>query len=236
LNFPAPQCKFVNVLLFLQYLSEACHRANQAARAQHKESELRFSDVQQGTAKSLILAASFSSALLASASAPAAQPACAVPAFTPMASAKVGETPAGVSMQVASMFSVAVPAGAKSMVFSSNANLMVFPDRRRLTIALETAQTMASYQEGAQPEPFFRDLFTGRTAAGCKHLQALRLEQEDYRLQSKLGTLSIFAHGKHRGHEAYILDSAKPHTVVRIRLSGVERSAFESLLATIKPQ
>lgn len=174
--------------------------------------------------------------LLAGAPAQAATPACKVPVFTEFAPIKSGDTPAGIAMQIASILSVAAPAGPESIVFSGDANLFVYPDRRRLTIALETPQTVAPYQDGAMPEVFFRDVFTGRSAAACKHLESLRLDQEDYRLQAKIGKLSIYAHGKHRAHEAYVLDPARPHTVVRVRLSGVERSAFESLLSTVKPQ
>lgn len=137
---------------------------------------------------------------------------------------------------VAGILKISIPVGFEGIAFSGDANVFGYPNGVRIVIGLETPASIAPHKRGVKPEPFFRNVFTGKTKTGCKYLNDFNLEREDYRVRSKVGSLDIFAYGKTSVHEIFILNASKPDTVIRMRFNGYDRHIVESLLSTIKPQ
>jgi hypothetical protein len=138
-------------------------------------------------------------------------------------------------IQVGSMLQLAVPAGFEGMVFSGHSTVIGYPNKAIAVIAVETKENFAMHRRGAQPGPFYREIYTGATSLGCKHLASTGLAEQDFRIQIKAGVMDVFAYGKASNHEAVIIHPEKPHTVVRLRFTGINREVFESVLSTIRP-
>jgi hypothetical protein len=162
--------------------------------------------------------------------------ACDAPRFEETTFKRIEPEAGAVSLSVAAMLRLGVPAGVEGIVFSGDANVFGYSNNKRLTVGLETSASIAPHAHRAKPEPFFRGVFEGKTSVGCKYLATFNLEREEYRVRSKVGSMDVFAYGKGSAHEAFVLNPGRPDVVVRLRLSGSDRQAFESLLSTIQPQ
>jgi hypothetical protein len=138
-------------------------------------------------------------------------------------------------IQVGSMLQLAVPTGFEGMVFSGHSTVIGYPNKAIVVIGVETKENFAMHRRGAQPGPFYREVYTGTTSQACKHLASTGLAEQDFRIQIKSGELDVFAYGKASHHEAVVIHPEKPHTVVRLRFSGVTREVFESVISTIRP-
>lgn len=161
---------------------------------------------------------------------------CKLPDFIEMTFNGVEPEQKTVFTSVAGMLRIGIPSGFEGIAFSGDATVFGYPNNGRVVIGIETPAAIALHEPGAKPEPFYRNVFMGRTVLGCKYLETYKLEQEDYRIRSKIGPMDIFAYGKASVHEVVVLHAGRPDTVIRMRFSGYDRRTFESLLSTIKSE
>ncbi len=161
---------------------------------------------------------------------------CIVPEFTEFTLSSADTRHKTIRTSVAGMMKISLPREFDGIALSGDGTVFGYLNNVRIVIGLETSAAIAPHKRNAKPEPFYRDIFMGRTRLGCKYLQAYQLEQQDYRIRSKAGAMDIFSYGKGGTHEVIVLNSDRPDAVIRMRFNGYDRQSLEAILSTITPQ
>lgn len=168
--------------------------------------------------------------------------ACAVPRFEPFRAPSL--TPqdqvGALEISMRPFASLRVPAGfARIGPTMTVPGVLVgqHPRGLRGAVSFDTRESVAREAEGGAVAPvqFVQGIFEGRDAQACRHLAALKLDEQDYRVRAELSHgARLYAYGRGGSHRFHLTRPDQPELALAGRFDGMSRAEFEAVLASLE--